>query len=292
MRRTALLCVLAAGAAIHPAHAIVNGVPDPAVAGSPFAPVVSVTAGATLSSAVLLTPEFALTAAHAVDPGRPSAYTVNLNVDGPLSSRIAVSEIFVAPGYAGFDPAASPDGYVRNDLALLRLATPAPLDLPALGFADLAVGQELALVGYGATGSAPASASERRVGTTAVAALAAAPGSASAPVDVYTFDYASGSGGATLSGGDSGGPAYAKIGDAYRLAGINTFVIESGVPGAAALGVGGGGMVLSAYRPWIESVIAIPEPGATLALAAGLAMLVLVRRARFRAGAAEPHRRR
>jgi secreted trypsin-like serine protease len=275
-----LLCALAALTAMHPAHAIVNGSPDPAVPGSPFAPVASVTSGTALFSAVLLTPEFALTAAHAVDPANARTYTVNLNVDGPLSSRIGVSEIFVAPGYAGFDPAAWPDGYVRNDLALLRLAAPAPLDVPALAFADLAAGQELALVGYGATESAPTSASERRVGTTAVAALAATPGVAPPRNDVFTFDYAPGGTGATLAGGDSGGPAYARVGDTYRLAGINTFVIESGIPGAAGLGVGGGGMVLSAYRPWIESVIAVPEPGAALALAAGLAMLAFARRVR------------
>lgn len=53
----------------------------------------------------------------------------------------------------------------------------------------------------------------------------------------------------TLAGGDSGSPAFLREGDAWHLAGINTFVYSS------PAGRGGGGVAVAAYRAWIVSLV-------------------------------------
>jgi len=91
----------------------------------------------------------------------------------------------------------------------------------------------------------------KRVGANVVEELYQGPGGAGR-VELYRFAYTPLPGGspleATLTGGDSGGPAFVREPDGWRLRGINTYVHSTqGQRG------GGGGVAVAAYREWILS---------------------------------------
>jgi len=277
----ARLLVLAALAAPSPARAVIGGTLD---SDGRFPGVGSVTrvdgTGKVLGvfSGVLIAPDLALTAAHVVcgsascDPAE-SGFRFNLNLDsGPVALPIA--QIVVHSGFAG--SVAGPDGLIHNDLALLRLAAPAPV--AGYAIAPMNLGDEITLVGHGAFGAfggplSGASATLRHYGTNSF-------DRALAP-DVYAFDARDdATSGVQLAAGDSGGPAFIRVGGRYFLAGINTFVFSAQMSAAAGPEPmsGGGGMLLAAYEPWVRQVSSVPEPDAWAPLALGLAVLVLVKR--------------
>jgi hypothetical protein len=270
----ALAAVCFAAAAPRPAHAVIGGALDPntnlATGG-----VASLAGGGGVFSAVLISPYFALTAAHVVSGSAPSAWTVNLNSGGDLTSQLAVDAIFVAPGYTGVFGA---DGVWHSDLAVLRLAQPAPAGVQTYAIAGMQAGDTLTLVGYGASGPiggpyASQSATVKHAGTNRNDLAGLGGGLAPFSSDVYAFDVDPGD--ATVGPGDSGSAAFVFVNGQRRLAGINTFALTSG-----ASYVGGGGMVLSAYQPWIDEVTAVPVPAAWLTLSVGLALLALAGRRR------------
>jgi hypothetical protein len=203
---------------------------------------------------VLIAPDLALTAAHVVCGGGncdpvEADYRFNLALDGgPVAFDIA--EVVVHSGFAGFTP--GPDGLIHNDLALLRLSTRAPV--PGYPIAPMRPGDELTLVGHGASGAFGAPLSGASVAThhygTNVFDRTLTP-------DMYAFEAADdGTSGVQLGGGDSGGPAFIRIGGRYFLAGINTFVFtahKSAAFGNSAFS-GGGGVRLAAYVPWLRQV--------------------------------------
>lgn len=273
--------VLAALTAPLPAAAVIGGTAD---MDGRFPGVGSVTrvddTGKVLGifSGVLIGPDLALTAAHVVcgsaacDPVE-SGYRFNLNLDsGPVTFSIA--EIVVHDGFTGFAPGS--DGLIHNDLALLRLTARAPV--AGYPIAPMSLGDEITLVGHGVFGpfGGPvqgANATLHHYGTN-VFDRAIAP-------DVYAFDVTNdGASGVQLAGGDSGGPAFVRVGGEYFLAGINTFVFTAQRRAAAGREPfnGGGGMLLAAYAPWLQQVSGVPEPDAWLLFATGLALLVLVKR--------------
>jgi hypothetical protein len=275
--RISLAAVAAAtfvAAAPRPAHAIVGGVLDPN-SSLANAGVASLSGGGGVFSAVLISEYFALTAAHLVAGSSPSAWTLNLNAGGDLTSQLAVDAIFVAPGYTGVS---GTDGVSHNDLAVLRLAQPAPSGVPTYAIAGLQPADALTLVGYGTTGPLGGpfgnpSPIVKHSGTN-VDDLNGLQGLAPFLSDVYAFDVDPGD--ATVAGGDSGSAAFVFVNGEQKLAGINTFRLST----AQSEFAGGGGMVLSAYQPWIEQVTVIPEPATWLTLLAGLAGLVVVARPR------------
>jgi hypothetical protein len=204
-------------------------------------------------SGVLISPRLALTAAHVVCGGarceaQPSAFRFNL-VQGGNIVTLRIAQIVVHEGYDGFGQ--GPGRFTHNDLALLRLAAPAPVR--GYTIAPMRPGDELTLVGHGAHGAfgerpAGASVALRHYGTNVFDRALAA--------DVYGFDAAEdGSSGVQLAGGDSGGAALVRIRGEYYLAGINTFVFTaSGAGTANGAFQGGGGMTLMAYVPWLRQV--------------------------------------
>jgi secreted trypsin-like serine protease len=274
----AALTVPAWAAAIS-AHAVVGGTLDPNT-NLTFAGVASLTSanGGTFS-AVLIDRQYALTAAHVVAGSSAATWTVNLNAGGASTSEIGVRAITVAPGYAGFVPDA--DGLVRNDLAILRLAEPVPAGVPLYSIAPLSASASLTFVGYGSSGpfGAALAAPDRGakyVGTNVADLLPSAPIS-----DVFAFDVDAGSSDATLASGDSGSPSFVNVNGEWRLAGINTFVFTAAIPDGTRLS-GGGGMVLSAYEPWIAAVTAVPEPSRYAMFLAGLGLAGFIARRRAR----------
>jgi hypothetical protein len=286
----ALLCLASPGA-----RAVVGGIVDQNSANSPFAGVGSIIRdGREVYSAVLIAPQYALTAAHVVSrTALPGTYTFNLNIGGDLTFSVPVAEIVVHPDYHGFKR--GPDGLVHSDLAVVRLASAVPAGTPIYElYGGLVAGQEIVFVGYGrgldASGASVApAASVKRRGSSEVERLLPAQGSGldAGQGDVFVFRSWPGQSAtgwrAGLAGGDSGGPAFVQAPDGrLELAGINTFVFGAGPAEAGSFIAGGGGIVVAPHVPWIKSVMSeLPEPatwqlaaiGIALAIAAGAAAL-------------------
>lgn len=253
------------------AAAVVGGIVDSNSAQSPFAGVGSLTRdGEEVYSAVLIAPQYVLTAAHVVGstlfPGR---LTFNLNAagDGRMFS-VPVQEIHVHPGYSGLRR--TPDGTIHNDIAVLRLAEPVPPGTPIyrLHEGPVDVGQRILFVGYGAGGvmtSAQRVAPQptlKRKGESEIEWIL--PGDAAQEVYVFRsrpmVDPAGR--GAGLAYGDSGSPSFAQGPDGtLDLVGINTFTINASPSQAGSFIAGGGGIVIGPHAEWINAIVAAPAAG-------------------------------
>jgi len=271
-----------------PAHAIIDGAVDANTVQSPWAGVGSVTIGAGTYSGALIAPDYVLTAGHVVSGRKPEEITFNLNFGGDLTQRIAVEAVFVQPGYTG---GAGLQGSGTRDLALLRLAQPAPAGVPIYNIYDglLPQGSILTLVGYGGGGSGLSGPvdtprpSVKRIGANVAECFAYTPGlescnlqalTGAGPRALYFFDFDAPTepgkpannglaNEASLAGGDSGSPAFVNVHGQWQLAGVNTFsgrATETGPIGT--YGSVGGGVLLSDENGfWVRSVIASPQNG-------------------------------
>lgn len=242
-------------------------------------------------SGALIAPNYVITAAHVVagTVGNPSYVKFQINAGD--TTQISASEIFVHPGYTGKP---GPDRLMHHDIAIVRLSSNAPAGVPyySLYTAEVMAGTIFKLVGYGLGGdgltgaTVPNSASVKRTGQNRVDLLLPRLAPGVSGHDAYVFDFdgpnsatnvygpavpATATLGAdveaTVGGGDSGSPAFVMDDGEWKLAGVNTFT--GGVPGLGAAGFFGsigGGMLISAYAPWIESVLtAAPKPPAPAA---------------------------
>ncbi len=259
--------------------------------------------GGYIGSGSLISPTHILTAAHVVDLNDdgtidvlPSELTIFFNHDNPTSNlagatAIGVSAIDVHPDWTGF---ANP--YVNDDLAILTLSSPAPLGVPVypLSSAPFTNAEVIVMAGYGTTGDGvtgyiPGSAYffVKRTGQN-LASVFEVDDEGSGAREVFLFDFDGpsgdfyGDGGTlgndvevTLGGGDSGGPSFLwndansnSLIDPGELTqfGVDTFGgPTSGSPVAPLFGSYAGGIVVSAYAAWIDSVIDVdPLPGTHL----------------------------
>lgn len=202
-----------------------------------------------------------------------------LNYGGNLTHSFTVSSIAVHPDFTGF---ARPS--VNDDVAVLKLSSRLPAGIPtyAMYTGGFDLSTPLHMVGYGQSGSGTqgytvnASFSVKRYGQNVVDAYYAQDDSSRpAANEVFRFDFDGRTGNGpmggptlgnkietTLGGGDSGGPSFVLVGDAYQLAGINTFS-QSGTAAAPRFGSLGGGMVVSAYATWINSLSTASSTNAT-----------------------------
>jgi len=256
----AALRIFLAALALAPAGdawAVVDGLVDPNTTTSPWAGVGSLSrARGGHFSAVVIAPDVVLTAAHVVAGSAPESWTFNLNLGGDQPVRLAVASIRVHPGFEGFGRGR--DGLAHDDIAVVRLAGIVPFGTPLYELARRPprLGERLILVGYGAGGtgtggaSVPPDPAVKRVGSNVVEQVYQDPDGAGR-VELYRFAYTPLPGGspleATLAGGDSGGPAFVREPDGWRLVGINTYVYS------AQGQRGGGGIAVAAYREWILS---------------------------------------
>lgn len=276
LRRFAV-AALAWALPVLPAFALQGGAVD-SNAEATFAGVGSLTvsgSGGGTFSAVLIAPQYVLTAGHVAGPGSdPSRYTFKVNLDSlPVGERdFTVTAITPAPGFNGFVSGQ----LTRNDLSVLRLSRPVPAAVPYYEMLtdSLALGRQITLVGYGGTG-----ATTKRQGTNIVEFLDPSAPGATADVFAYDFDDDTPSQ-ATVVGGDSGSGTFVNDHGTWKLAGINTFSWENpAVPGTGTVR-GGGGMILSAYAPWIQSVTVVPEPAVWAMLVPGVLLLFWLARYR------------
>jgi secreted trypsin-like serine protease len=298
VRFPAVLALTLLLAAMPAAQAVVGGLVDHNSASSPFAGVGSLTRdGKEVYSAVLIAPQYALTAAHVVNGTLfAGSLNFNLNMGGNLTFSVPVAEIFVNPAYRGYKP--GPDGTVHGDLAVVRLASPVPEGTPIYPLHDemVAPGQEIVFVGYGGgldmSGvRVPPAASVKRKGSSEIEALL--PGSpGSEPGDVFVFRSWPGMSvtgwRAGLASGDSGSPAFVRGPDGrLELVGINTFAFGAGAGQPGSFVAGGGGIVLAQHSEWIQSVLnEVPEPASAKLIGIGVAVAIAM------AGLAARRRRR
>jgi hypothetical protein len=280
----ALLLLLSA-----PARAVVDGELDPNTLESAWAGVGSVTVAGGVYSGVLIGPHHVLTAAHVVANRFPEEISFNLNAGGDLTHRLRAEAVYVRPGYVGavgFKPGG------QFDLAVIRLAEPAPAGVPfySLYDSDLPQGTIITFVGYGAGGLGVLGPTEaarphiKRTGSNMVECFAFTVDrdncdmidlAGNGPRALYLFDFDAPAlpgakpngrlpfGEATLAGGDSGSPSFVHVQGQWRIAGINTFVTRDGAKGRTSVfGTAGGGVLVSGENgDWVRSIIAPAERG-------------------------------
>ncbi len=247
--------------------------------GSPFSAVASLfVGGERLATGVLISPRHILTAAHCFDSDSDGVNDIDLDV-AVLFSVAGEPSVVIPPAgiervtlhtdFTGFDAPA-----VNDDLAIITLSDDVPATIApfALHRGRPAAGQVVWFIGYGETGDGKTgytpgtgSFTVRRIGAnTADAFFPDDEGSGVNEVWQYDFDAPAGSGWlggpglgarleATLGSGDSGGPGFIETENGYALFSVNSFV--SGPAPAGTFGSGGGGMLVSAYADWIDSVV-------------------------------------
>jgi hypothetical protein len=239
-------------------------------------------------SAVALSPEWVITAAHNVDLNDDGLKDVGWGASFLIPGRgmFAVTEAIINPGFSGFG-----NPSVNDDLALLRLATPLPGDLVYPGLGTASVGDFIALVGFGRSGfgdygyTTRSSLTDRLYGGNVIDSLwPDDEGTGVAEVFRYDFDdyRTAGLPGGSLGNdvetiigpGDSGGAALHQVGNAWELVGINTFTEGYG----GRFGDTGGGVAIGAYQGWILNTTGIPEPGVGLLLMLGFCLRFLLRK--------------
>jgi hypothetical protein len=250
---------------------------DPNFAASTWASVGSVVQSGNPYTGVLITRHHVLTAAH-VAGDDPAKLAFVLNAGGDASHQLAVKAIHRHPEWKGFDPKRPND-----DLAILELAEPAPpqILIHPIVTSGLRQGMEFTAVGYGASGhgdvgtSVSSTSTIKRVGRNNVDRLIpdeSVPGR----IEGFLFDFDGGGynfmGGEGLgndvetsfAGGDSGSPSFIHAPGGWALFGINTFIMSfpDGPTKSSTFGTGGGGMIVAAYREWIEQVVRSTMPAA------------------------------
>jgi K319L-like, PKD domain/Trypsin len=244
--------------------------------------------GGYICTGTLISPSHVLTAGHCLDVDdngspdfAPGVVTFNLNYDGAYSSSHVASALYTHPNFTGF---ANPS--VLDDLAIVELSSPAPAGVPyyAINTAPFVGIETVTLVGYGTTGDAvngylggSAGFTVKRGGRNhADVFLSDDEGTGAREGFEWDFD-----GGhkktnvfgspqsfkltlgndieTTIGGGDSGGPSFIDDGGGLLLFGVNTFTGGGGKAAAPYFGSIGGGIVVSSYAAWIDSIISTSE---------------------------------
>lgn len=256
------------------AHALTGGAgPTEVPPDKAWAAVGSLEVAGKLFSGTLIGRQHVLTAAHVVNGADPALIRFRI-AGGEFSS--AATAVQVNPAFTGNTAGNTPgDPSVHADLAIVRLAQPAPAGIPiARLFPGPVLGRVLTLVSHGNSTTLLTTGENR--------ADVVFPNFLGRPA-TYLFDYdgpdlssnrlgppvpANGTLGAdreaTLASGDSGSAAFVRFDGQWYLAGVNTFSIAFGAPGGGTQmpGKGGGGVVLSDHAAWLREVLNAPAPAA------------------------------
>ncbi len=270
-----LSLLLAAALLSAPARAVIGGSgPVANLPGRPFSGVVAVLSGNGAYSGALVAPEWVLTAAHVVAGRSPAQVRIRFNLaGGPVIVPAAAIEVY--PGFHGARP--GPDGVWYGDLALVRLARPAPAAARYYRFyRGPALHATITFVGYGAWGDGTQG--QEGGGNAAIARMGrnridlVLPSVADGKVYVYDFDGPDGLGNrfgnpadpanqailgeGVFGGGDSGAPVFVARKGGWRILGIAVFVAPPQAGAPLRFGAIGGGTIVASYLPWIQRVMA------------------------------------
>jgi MYXO-CTERM domain-containing protein len=161
-----------------------------------------------------------LTAAHCVTPGSQHRFAV-------ANKYWTATEATRHPSY---------NQQANNDLGIVKLSQSPPVTPAFISTKPPVQGQELTLLGFGATTQSGAGAGTKRIGKNRVAGLTS------------TRIFISGSGGAdsNLCFGDSGGPSFATIDGTEVLVGVHSTI-------AGTCGQQGHDMRVDVYADWIRN---------------------------------------
>jgi hypothetical protein len=210
-------------------------------------------------SGVAISSQHILTAAHC---GGASSFNLNYGAQTSYSGTLTTN------------PGAS---FPYNDLSILTLASALPQGVPIYPIygLPLALGTNIIMVGYGGAGDGGVGATislssdVKRVGENVVDGyLDQNQEVTSNYQSLFVFDFdgpdnstnvlGAGTLGnnreATFWSGDSGSPSFILVGGQYQLVGINNFIADANqnIPLFGSLG---GGVDVSQYTPWINSII-------------------------------------
>jgi MYXO-CTERM domain-containing protein len=177
-----------------------------------------------MCTATLVGKRTVLTAAHCISPGESHAFYLD-------NSRWFVHNAVRHPEYNA--------NRIANDVGVVILTHEPPIEPAKLGIAAPELGQELTLVGLGATSTEGGGSGRKRIAKNKVAAL---------HEDRIVIRYASGDVG-NLCFGDSGGPTFATINGQEVQVGIHSYIVGQ-------CGDTGADMRVDAYLDWIRETAA------------------------------------
>lgn len=205
--------------------------------------------------ATLIGTNWVLTAAHCVDDGSPSDYSVYIgrhDIHSSAGQTIAVNQITIHPNYVGLD----------NDVAVLRLASSTsakPTRLVAPGrMSEIPTGSSAMAVGWGDTtpsGSPSDVLLEVGLSTLGVGdaceAVTDYPLGASTEVTNNEICIGVLAGGKSVCSGDSGGPAFVQRDNEWFVMGVTSWSV-----GCADANRPGVFVYLPNYINWVQGIIA------------------------------------
>lgn len=186
----------------------------------------------------LIAPQYVLTAAHLAS--NLSDTGGRFQVGGVL---YATSDVFVHPDYNG-SMLGTEDA---NDIAILKLSQSVPGVAPSPIFRGTPqVGDSVTLVGFGGAGKGTSGSDgtygTKRVGTTPLDYV-------SETLIAWNFESNTES---NTAPGDSGGPAFEKVGGVFYVAGVTS----GGTKADASIGDFSFDTRVDAYADWIDSILA------------------------------------
>jgi trypsin/slime mold repeat-containing protein len=177
-------------------------------------------------SGTLISPTVVLTAAHCADSGASSEYTVYFGNASPDFESRTVAEVIYHPGF-------TENTGLLNDIALLRLDSPAPggispiPHLPeSLALQPADVGTYLEYVGFGRDENSQ-SGTKKKITLPIDYICISSGGCQAQSFNVYENNICNDQTTGGICFGDSGGPAFITLDSVEYVAGINSFVFGS-----------------------------------------------------------------